>query len=123
MVAAAPLDRVGKGLRGPPRDAIIADDATTANRGRSFGFRRAADTAGAVVGPLLGLAIYEALGRELRPLLWIAVVPAVLDAGLVFLVRERPPRPRRGRRPTPGFPPPCPRASGDSWGSSASSAS
>lgn len=46
-------DRVGKGLRGPARDAIIADETTSANRGRAFGFHRAADTAGAVAGPLL----------------------------------------------------------------------
>jgi len=103
MVAAARFtDRLGKGMRGPPRDAIIADDATVANRGRSFGFHRAADTAGAVCGPLIGLAIYEALGQELRPLLWIAVVPAVLSAGLVFLIRERP-HARGPAEARPGF--------------------
>jgi len=91
--AARFTDRVGKGLRGPPRDAIIADDTTPADRGRSFGFHRAADTAGAVCGPLLGLALYEALGQQIRPLLWIAVIPAVLSVGLVFLIRERPHRP------------------------------
>jgi MFS family permease len=103
MVAAARFtDRLGKGMRGPPRDAIIADDATVANRGRSFGFHRAADTAGAVAGPLIGLAIYEALGQELRPLLWIAVVPAVLSTGLVFLIRERP-HARGPAEARPGF--------------------
>jgi len=90
VLAARFTDRTGKGLRGPPRDAIIADETTPANRGRAFGFHRAADTAGAVVGPLLGLALYGAFGDDFRPLLWIAVVPAVLSAGLVFLVRERP---------------------------------
>ena len=76
VLVARATDRVGKGLRGPPRDAIIADETTLANRGRAFGFHRAADTAGAVVGPLLGLALYEAVGQQFRPLLWIAVVPA-----------------------------------------------
>lgn len=90
-------DRVGKGLRGPPRDAIISDDTTTANRGRAFGFHRAADTAGAVVGPLVGLGIYEAVGQRLRPLLWIAVIPATISVALVFLIRERP-HPGIGRR-------------------------
>jgi MFS family permease len=83
-------DRVGKGLRGPPRDAIIADETTPANRGRAFGFHRMADTAGAVLGPLIGLALYWGLGHRLRPLLWIAVIPAVGSVALVFLIRERP---------------------------------
>lgn len=83
-------DRVGKGLRGPPRDAIIADETTPANRGRAFGFHRAADTAGAVVGPLLGLFLYDLVGEEFRPLFLIAVIPAVLSVVLVFAVRERP---------------------------------
>ncbi|MGZ6976298.1 MAG: MFS transporter [Acidimicrobiia bacterium] len=88
-------DRVGKGLRGPPRDAIIADETTPTNRGRAFGFHRAADTAGAVVGPLIGLALYELVGQEFRPLLWIAVIPALVSVTLVFLIRERPhPQPR-----------------------------
>jgi len=91
MVLAAPLtDRTGKGMRGPPRDAIIADDTTPANRGRAFGFHRAADTAGAVVGPLIGLALYQLVGQEFGPLLWIAVIPALISVGLVFLIRERP---------------------------------
>lgn len=83
-------DRVGKGLRGPPRDAIIADETTPANRGRAFGFHRAADTAGAVVGPLLGLGLYQLVGQRFTPLLWIAVIPAIVSVALVFLIRERP---------------------------------
>ena len=89
-------DRVGKGMRGPPRDAIIADETTPTNRGRAFGFHRAADTAGAVVGPLLGLGLYELVGHRFRPLLWLAIIPALVSVGLVFLIRERShPQPRR----------------------------
>jgi MFS family permease len=88
--AARFTDRVGKGLRGPPRDALIADGTTAADRGRAFGFHRAADTAGAVAGPLLGLGLYHLLDGDLRPMLWVAVVPAVLSVALVFAVRERP---------------------------------
>jgi MFS family permease len=95
VLAARFTDRVGKGLRGPPRDAIIADDTTPANRGRAFGFHRAADTAGAVLGPLIGLALYQAVGQQFGPLLWIAVIPAVVSVALVFLIRERP-HPRIG---------------------------
>ncbi len=90
VLLARVTDRIGKGLRGPPRDAIIADETTPANRGRAFGFHRAADTAGAVVGPLIGLALYELVGHNFRPLLWIAVIPAVISVALVFLIRERP---------------------------------
>jgi len=98
VLAARFTDRVGKGLRGPPRDAIIADETTPANRGRAFGFHRAADTAGAVVGPLIGLGLYQLVGEKFRPLFWIALIPAALSAGLVFLIRERPhPRARERR--------------------------
>ncbi|MBI2705703.1 MAG: MFS transporter [Actinobacteria bacterium] len=99
VLAARFTDRVGKGLRGPPRDAIIADDTTAENRGKAFGFHRAADTSGAVVGPLIGLALYQAVGQQFGPLLWIAVVPAVISAALVFLIRERPHRHDRTARP------------------------
>lgn len=98
VLVARVTDRVGKGLRGPPRDAIIGDETTPENRGRAFGFHRAADTAGAVVGPLIGLALYELLGQELRPLLWIAIIPAVLSVAAVFLIRERPHRHARHER-------------------------
>lgn len=90
VLVARVTDRVGKGLRGPPRDAIIADETTPANRGRAFGFHRAADTAGAVCGPLIGLALYEAVGQEFRPLFWLAVIPAAGSALLVLAIRERP---------------------------------
>ncbi len=98
VLTARVTDRVGKGLRGPPRDAIIADDTTAANRGRAFGFHRAADTAGAVIGPLIGLGLYEIVGHRFRPLLWIALIPALISVALVFLIREHTqPRPRAER--------------------------
>lgn len=99
VLAARVTDRVGKGLRGPPRDALIADDTTPANRGRAFGFHRAADTAGAVVGPLIGLGLYELVGQRLRPLLWIALIPAAISVALVFFIRERPNPHYRSERP------------------------
>jgi len=82
------LDRIGKGIRGAPRDALLVVDIDAAARGRVFGFHRAMDTLGAVVGPLLGLAGYELFDHQIPPLLWVAVVPAVLSVALVFLVRE-----------------------------------
>lgn len=82
------VDRLGKGIRGAPRDALIAADANSADRGKAFGFHRSMDTAGAVAGPLLGLAAYQLLNQQIRPLLWIAVIPAVLSVLLVLAVRE-----------------------------------
>jgi MFS family permease len=84
------VDRLGKGIRGAPRDALLVVGIPPGQRGRAFGFHRAADTAGAVIGPLIALVGYELLDHQLRPLLWIAVVPAVLSAALVFVLREPP---------------------------------
>jgi MFS family permease len=89
VLAGRVVDRLGKGIRGAPRDALLVADVDEAARGRVFGFHRAMDTCGAVVGPLLGLAGYELLDHQIAPLLWVAVVPAVLSVALVFLVRER----------------------------------
>jgi MFS family permease len=98
VLAGRVVDRLGKGIRGAPRDALLVVDIDNAARGRVFGFHRAMDTLGAVVGPLLGLAGYELLGHRIAPLLWVAVVPAVLSVALVFLVREsRRVLPKRGK--------------------------
>jgi MFS family permease len=88
VLAGRSVDRLGKGIRGAPRDALLVQDIPPEARGRAFGFHRAADTAGAVIGPLVALAGYELLDHRLRPLLWVAVVPAVLSVLLVFLLRE-----------------------------------
>jgi len=88
VLAGRAVDRLGKGIRGAPRDALLVQDIPVESRGRAFGFHRAADTAGAVIGPLIALVGYELLDHRLRPLLWVAVVPAVLSVLLVFLIRE-----------------------------------
>lgn len=95
VLVARVLDRFGKGVRGAPRDALIVEGIPPEARGRAFGFHRTADTLGAVVGPLLGLAGYELLDHRIRPLLVIAVVPAALSVLLVAAVRESPRPPRR----------------------------
>jgi MFS family permease len=84
------VDRLGKGMRDAPRDALLVVDIPAAARGRTFGFHRSMDTAGAVVGPLAGLAGYELFDHHLRPLLVVAVVPAVVAVLLVAAARERP---------------------------------
>ncbi len=88
VLAGRCVDRIGKGVRGTPRDALIAVGVPAAARGRAFGFHRAMDTTGAVVGPLVGLVGYELLHHRIRPLLVIAVVPAVASAALVAAVRQ-----------------------------------
>ncbi len=85
------VDRTGKGIRTSPRDALIADDTPPHLRGRAFGFHRAADTAGAVCGPLIGLGVYELLGghtSDIRPLFFVAFIPAIISVALVVFVRE-----------------------------------
>ncbi len=84
------VDRLGKGLRGAPRDAMLVDGVEQAERGRVFGFHRTMDTLGAVIGPLLGLAGYELFHHQIRPVLYLAVIPAVLSVLLIAWVRERP---------------------------------
>ena len=88
VLAGRCVDRLGKGMRGAPRDALIATEVPPRDRGRAFGFHRTMDTAGAVAGPLLGLAAYHLLDHGLRPLLLLAVVPAVASALCVLAVRE-----------------------------------
>ena len=84
------IDRVGKGIRGAPRDALLAASTPLAFRGRAFGFHRAADHAGAVVGPLIALACLQWLGMPVRHVFWVAAIPGAL-AVLVAIgfVREQ----------------------------------
>lgn len=95
VLAGRVVDRLGKGLRGVPRDALLVEGIDSSSRGKVFGFHRTMDTLGAVVGPLLGLAGYELLDHRIHPLLYVAIVPAVLSVLLVALVRE----PRSPGRP------------------------
>jgi MFS family permease len=93
-------DRFGKGLRTSPRDALIAQWTPPSVRGRGFGFHRAADTAGAVVGPLAALALLALIGENYRPIFAIALVPAVLAVVVLRGVSERAPAPQeRGAQP------------------------
>jgi MFS family permease len=84
-------DRIGKGLRGAPRDALIADSVNPTIRGRAFGFHRAADHAGAMLGPLLAFALLRWGGLELRTLFLLTAIPGALAiVTLFFGVREIP---------------------------------
>ena len=87
------VDRFGKGVRTAPRDALVAQWTERGERGRAFGFHRAVDTAGAVLGPLGALALLAVLGENFRLIFLLAFIPAVLGMVLLRLVAERTPRP------------------------------
>jgi MFS family permease len=84
------LDRTGKGIRGAPRDAMLARFAAAHDRGRVFGFHRAMDHAGAIVGPLLATAILFVAPGEYRLLFALTAVPGAVAVALLFLVPETP---------------------------------
>lgn len=82
-------DRVGKGIRNSPRDALIAESVDPSVRGRAYGFHRAADHAGAVVGPLVAFALIQRFAFDVRSVFWLAAVPAALAViTVVVFVRE-----------------------------------
>jgi len=83
------LDRIGKGIRGAPRDALIADLTPKEVRGAAFGLRQSLDTVGAFAGPLLAMALMLAWSDDFRAVFWVAVIPAIVSFALiVFAVRE-----------------------------------
>ena len=83
------VDRVGKGIRGAPRDALLAASTPAEFRGRAFGFHRAADHAGAVVGPLIALACLQWLAMPVRDVFWVAAIPGALAVMVaIVFVRE-----------------------------------
>jgi MFS family permease len=84
-------DRVGKGVRTSPRDALIADSTPPESRGKAFGFHRSMDHAGAVVGPLLATAVLYLRGNDLRRVFWLAGIPGILAVVLIIVrLREVP---------------------------------
>jgi len=102
IVAARFIDRVGKGIRGAPRDALITDLTPPALRGTAFGLRQSLDTVGAVLGPLLAILFMAALADNFRHVFWVAVIPAFVSAAIIiFFVREpaHPARRRAARAP------------------------
>ena len=93
LVAARILDRIGKGIRGAPRDALVADLAPAHLRGASFGLRQSLDTVGAFVGPALAIALMWLTANNFRTVFWVAVVPAFLAVALLVFAVNEPERP------------------------------
>ena len=92
VVAARFIDRVGKGIRGAPRDALVADLAPTDLRGASFGLRQSLDTVGAFLGPLAAIGLMILTANSYTSVFWIAVIPAFLSFGLMIFGVEEPVR-------------------------------
>ena len=102
VLAARFMDRLGKGIRGAPRDALIADVTPAGLRGAAYGLRQALDTAGAVLGPLAAVGLMLLLASDIRAVLWLAAAPAVA-AIVVLVVWVREPE-RAGASSSPGNP-------------------
>jgi MFS family permease len=92
-------DRFGKGMRGAPRDAIVADSTPEEFRGRAFGFHRALDNLGAAIGPILATVLLIALKDNLRLIFFLASIPALLSLFALIFVRERKPERKEGAPP------------------------
>lgn len=90
VVTARVVDRIGKGIRGAPRDALIADLTPAGARGASFGLRQALDTVGAIAGPLLAIGAMAVFAGDLRSALWVAVIPAALCVALIVFGLQEP---------------------------------
>lgn len=93
VLGARLLDRVGKGLRGAPRDALVADIAPPALRGAAFGLRQSLDTVGAFLGPLLALGLMLLWDNDFHAVFWVAIVPGLLAVALLWAGVEEPQRP------------------------------
>ncbi|HEX8622978.1 MAG TPA: MFS transporter [Allosphingosinicella sp.] len=91
VLAARFADRIGKGIRGAPRDALIADVTPAPIRGRAFGLRQSMDTVGAFAGPLAAIALMALLASDIRAVFWIAAIPAAVAVLLVLFAVEEPP--------------------------------
>jgi MFS family permease len=102
VFAARFADRIGKGLRGAPRDALVADVTPESIRGRAYGVRQALDTAGAFIGPLVAIALMALFANDIRTVFWFAVIPAGLAVLCVLIgVEDRAagPEEKRSRPP------------------------
>jgi MFS family permease len=93
LVGARFLDRVGKGIRGAPRDALVADIAPAELRGTSFGLRQSLDTIGAFLGPLLAIGLMWWTANNFATVFWVAVIPGFLALALMIFAVHEPERP------------------------------
>lgn len=90
------VDRIGKGIRGAPRDALIADITPAPMRGAAYGLRQALDSLGALLGPLLAVLLMLWLANNIRAVMWFAVVPALFSVAVLMTYVREPQRPPAG---------------------------
>ena len=93
VLAARLIDRVGKGIRGAPRDALVADITPPEVRGAAFGLRQSLDTVGAFLGPLLAMGLMLLWANDFRAVFWVAILPGFLAVALLFFGVQEPERP------------------------------
>jgi MFS family permease len=98
VLGARLIDRIGKGIRGAPRDALVADITPSAVRGAAFGLRQALDTAGAFLGPLVAMGLMLAWANDFRAVFWVATIPAFLAVALLVVGVQEPARDRSAAR-------------------------
>ena len=101
VLTARLMDRVGKGIRGAPRDALVADIAPPELRGAAFGLRQSLDTVGAFIGPLLAIGLMLLWANDFRAVFWVATVPAFLCVLLLIWGVREPARPIGAVRTNP----------------------
>jgi len=101
VLTARVLDRIGKGIRGAPRDALVADLAPAELRGAAFGLRQALDTVGAFLGPLLAIGLMLLWANDFRAVFWVAIIPAFLAVALLLFGVQEPERQPGAARSNP----------------------
>jgi MFS family permease len=98
LIGARFVDRIGKGIRGAPRDALVADITPVALRGAAYGLRQTLDTFGAFLGPLIAIGLMWLTANNFQTTFWIAVIPAFLSIAVLLLFVREPEREERTRR-------------------------
>jgi MFS family permease len=101
VLTARLLDRIGKGVRGAPRDALVADITPSHLRGAAFGLRQSLDTVGAFLGPLLAVGLMLHWANDFRAVFWVAVIPGILAVTLLFFGIKEPKHSHSERRINP----------------------
>ena len=101
VLSARLIDRVGKGIRGAPRDALVADFTPPDMRGAAFGLRQSMDTTGAFLGPLLAVSLMLLLNNDFRIIFWIALIPGLLSVALLYFGLQEPRSPIEHKRTNP----------------------
>src|SRR3954454_25065846 len=109
VLAARLIDRTGKGIRSAPRDALISDVTPVEQRGKAYGFHRALDHTGAIVGPLMAMLFLQGFHLQMRTVFYIAVIPGFIAVLLLVTVLKEEPRAPRATSTTLTAPIPPPR--------------